>query len=286
MFLVRSRTCRHSRSRSVSNLLKKESFLFFAYARERDCRQICRRTTVGQIPIELAIRRATTRGFAATSKRSFGAECDAAREGGAKLRRRYLGVWLKPPANNDDDERCVRACSRDEAGLGWSPPSGNAPSIKEGLVTDFFTRETWRAGKKSRLRKRRKLYGGRKTAPAAFLEAAKKTQFKTGRPGCRLCCALRRDGRPCGRLALREFRVCEAHGGFGMLAMRGKFQPSGRSAGFRAATVEGRSPPASFDLMRLRLYQEADERTRMRLVKAWQTPGWHVLVRQIQLRNI
>jgi hypothetical protein len=151
---------------------------------------------------------------------------------------------------------------------------------------DFFTRETWRRGKKSRLRKRRKLYGGRKTAPAAFLEAAKKTQFRAGRPGCRLCCALRRDGRPCGRLALKEFRVCEAHGGFGMLAMQGKFQPSGRSAAFRTATVEGRSPPAPFDLMRLRLYQEADERTRMKLVKAWQTPGWHVLVRQMQLRNI
>jgi hypothetical protein len=42
-------------------------------------------------------------------------------------------------------------------------------SLKDGLVTDFFTRETWRRGKKSRLRKRRKLYGGRKTAPAAFL---------------------------------------------------------------------------------------------------------------------
>ena len=80
--------------------------------------------------------------------------------------------------------------------------------------------------------------------------------------------------------------MCEAHGGFGMLAMQGKFQPSGRSAAFRAATVEGRSPPAPFDLMRLRLYQEADERTRMRLVTAWQTPAWHVLVRQIQLRNI
>jgi hypothetical protein len=36
----------------------------------------------------------------------------------------------------------------------------------------------------------------------------------------------------------------------------------------------------------LRLYQQADERTRMRLVKAWQTPAWHVLVRQIQLSNI
>ena len=118
-------------------------------------------------------------------------------------------------------------------------------------MTEFFTRETWRAGKKSRLRKRVNPYAGCKTAPAAFLEAAKKTQFRPGRPGCRLCCALRRDGRPCGRLALKELRVCEAHGGFGMLAMQGKFQPSGRTAAFRAASaVEGRSPPAPFDLMR------------------------------------
>jgi hypothetical protein len=130
----------------------------------------------------------------------------------------------------------------------------NALFAKEGFVTDFFTRETWRRGKKSRLRKRRKLYGGSKTAPAAFLEAAKKTQFRPGRPGCRLCCALKRDGRPGGRLALRELRVCEAHGGFGMLAMQGKFQRSGRSAAFRAATVEGRSPPAPLELTRLPLY--------------------------------
>jgi hypothetical protein len=47
-------------------------------------------------------------------------------------------------------------------------------------MSEFFTRETWRAGKKSRLRKRRKPYGGRKIAPAAFLEAAKKTQFRAG----------------------------------------------------------------------------------------------------------
>jgi hypothetical protein len=52
------------------------------------------------------------------------------------------------------------------------PKCDNALFAKEGFVTDFFTRETWRAGKKSRLRKRRKPYGGRKTAPAAFLEPA------------------------------------------------------------------------------------------------------------------
>ena len=73
---------------------------------------------------------------------------------------------------------------------------------------------------------------------------------------------------------------------FRQLAMRETFQRSGRSAAFRAATVEGRSPPAPFDLMRLRLYREADERTKMKLVAAWQTPGWHALVRQMQLRNI
>ena len=158
--------------------------------------------------------------------------------------------------------------------------------VKEGVLLDFFTRETWRAGKKTRLRKRVHPYAGCMTAPAAFLEAAKKTQFRPGRPGCRLCCALRRDGRPCGRLALRELKVCEAHGGFGMLARQGKFQPSGRSAAFRAATVEGRSGPAPYDLTHLPLYREADERTRMRLIAAWQTPAWNVLVRQIRLRNI
>ena len=162
----------------------------------------------------------------------------------------------------------------------------HALSAKRVPMSEFFTRETWRSGKKNRLRKRRKLYGGRKTAHAAFLEAAKKTQFRPGRPGCRICSATKRDGSPCGRLALKELRVCEAHGGFGLLAMRGKFQPSGRSAAFRTATVEGRSPPAPFDLMRLPLYRQANERTRMRLVRAWQTPAWHVLVRQIQLRNI
>ena len=152
---------------------------------------------------------------------------------------------------------------------------------------EFFTRETWRRGKKNRLRKRTKPFTGRKTAPAAFLEAAKQTQFKPGRPGCRICRATKRDGTPCGRLALKELRVCEAHGGLGQ---------SGHAGGSfsRRGDPRGSGPPWSkdgrsqrrFDLMRLRLYREADERTRMRLIMAWNTAAWPVLIRQIQLRNI
>ena len=117
-------------------------------------------------------------------------------------------------------------------------------------MPDFFTRETWRPGKKSRLRKRVKIYGGRKTAPAAFLAAAKLAGFKPGRPGCRLCCALKRDGTLCRRLAMRGFRGAKRMEAFGMLAMRGEVSAVGRSAAFkaeRAAAVEGRSPPAPLE---------------------------------------
>jgi hypothetical protein len=163
--------------------------------------------------------------------------------------------------------------------------------MKEGLVTDgnFFTRATWRAGKKSRLRKRVHPYAGCKTAPAAFLESAKQTQFKPGRPGYRLCNATKRDGTPCGRLALRDFAVCEAHGGLRALARQGKLQPSGRTAAFkaaRAAAIEDRSPPALLDLTRLPVYQQANQWTRMRLARAWGTSAWPVLVRQIQHQDI
>ena len=142
-------------------------------------------------------------------------------------------------------------------------------------------------GRKNRLRKRTKPYAGCKTAPAAFLEAAKTNPIQT-RPARLSASAARLNAMddPCRRLALKELRVCEAHGGFGMWPCRESFSRRGRTAAFRAATVEGRSPPAPLELTRLPLYREANERTRMRLVTAWQTPAWHVLVRQIQLRNI
>ena len=84
---------------------------------------------------------------------------------------------------------------------------------------------------------------------------------------------------------MKEFRVCEAHGGFGMLAMQGNFS--------RREEPRRSGPPQSKADRRQRRWnscacgfiRQANERTRMRLLAAWQTP-LGVLVRQIQFRNI
>jgi hypothetical protein len=177
---------------------------------------------------------------------------------------------------------------RYEAGVKCRSSSNNF-FTKESLVTEFFTRETWRAGNRSKLRKRKHCYAGCKVAPPAFLAAAKIAAFKPGRPGYRLCNATKRDGNPCRRLAMKELKVCEAHGGVLALARQGKLQSSGRTAAFkadRAAMIEGRSPPAPLELTRLQVYRGANDWTRMRMVRAWGTPGWLPLVRQIQRQDI
>jgi hypothetical protein len=150
-------------------------------------------------------------------------------------------------------------------------------------MSDDFTRATWRASKKRRLRKRTKPWGGRKTAPPAFLEAAKLNQFKPGRPGHRVCSATQRNGSPCTRLALKGMNVCEAHGGCGLLAIQRKLQPTGRAKARIAA-----QPPASKDqapppieLINLPLYRQANQWTRIRLARAFNTPAWFSLIRQI-----
>jgi hypothetical protein len=160
--------------------------------------------------------------------------------------------------------------------------------MEEGLVTDFFTRETWRAGNRSKLRKRVNGYGGCKKAPPAFLAAAKLAAIKPGRANRRLCSSIKRDGTLCRRLAMKGRKGCEAHGGIRMLAMRGEFQPSGRTAAFkaaRAAAVEGRPPPPLLDLMRLPIYLNSNGWTRARLARAWGTTAWLPLVRQIQAQK-
>ena len=153
-------------------------------------------------------------------------------------------------------------------------------------MTEFFTRETWRAGKRSPMRKRVKPWGGRKTAPAAFLEAAKRTQFKPGRVNHRICAAIKRDGTPCKMLAFKGIKVCGAHGGFRSWAKSGKLQPSGRSAAARAAAVEGKAPIAAHELTRMLVYRQANDWTRKRMARAWMTEAWLPLMRQIVAINV
>ena len=59
-------------------------------------------------------------------------------EGDDKMRRRYPGAWLKPPAANDGDECCVRTYSRDKAGLGWPPSRGKCAFHGRGFRDGFL----------------------------------------------------------------------------------------------------------------------------------------------------
>ena len=152
-----------------------------------------------------------------------------------------------------------------------------------------FTRETWRQGGRSRLRKRTKPWGGSKTASPQFLAAAKLAAIKPGRTNRRLCGVIKRNGDRCRRLAMKNCKGCEAHGGIRMLAKQGRLQRSGRTVAFkaaRAAAVEGRSPQVSLELTRLSIYRKSNAWTRIRLARAWMTPGWLPLVRQIERQDI
>jgi hypothetical protein len=149
----------------------------------------------------------------------------------------------------------------------------------------FFTRADWRPGKRHTRQLRTKPWGGRKTAPAAFVEAGKRHAFKPGRPGYRICSAVKRDGAPCGNLALGGLTVCGAHGGFGIWAKQGKLKRSGKKAALRAAAIEGQVESASAALARMPIYQQADQRMRMKLVRAYNNALWPILLREIQRRR-
>jgi hypothetical protein len=149
---------------------------------------------------------------------------------------------------------------------------------------EHFTKADWRPGKRRKRIKRVKPWGGRKTAPAAFLEAAKATWFKKGYEGSRVCSAIKRNGEPCGRLALRGLKVCGAHGGWSQCARLGVLVKTGKKQAIqaqRAAAIEGRSdaPPAA--LARLPVYQGADQRMRMKLILAYGTTAWTPLLMKL-----
>ena len=147
------------------------------------------------------------------------------------------------------------------------------------MSSEFFTRETWRPSKKGRMRKRTKPWGGRKTAPPGLLEAGKRTQFGSGVH--RVCKATKRNGQPCRMIAFAGMDICGAHGGFRSWARQGKLQKTGRTAAFRAAAVEGRTSAPPLELTRLMVYRQANDWTRSRMSRAWQTESWRPLMRQI-----
>ena len=160
-----------------------------------------------------------------------------------------------------------------------------------------LTLATWRQGKGRRMIRRVNRFGGQTVAPPAFLAMREKVCFKPGRPGYRVCSAMKKDGNPCGMLALKGMKVCLAHGGQAALARQGRYQPSGRAAlaiaakkakeeSMRLKMPEDRvSDAPSFELTRLRVYIKANEWTRLRLIRAWGTEGWHGLVRQLRSRD-
>ena len=130
-------------------------------------------------------------------------------------------------------------------------------------MSDFFTRETWRIGGRSKLRKRVNGYAGCKAAPPAFLAAAKLAAIKPGRANRRLCSSIKRDGTPCRRLAMRGCKGCEAHGGILMLARAGEVSIERTNRGFQGGEggeIADRTSAAPIDLARLPIYQQASQR--------------------------
>jgi hypothetical protein len=86
-------------------------------------------------------------------------------------------------------------------------------------------------------------------------------------------------------LALKGVAVCGAHGGFSAWARQGKLKRSGKGQALkaeRAAAIEGQVESASAALARMRIYQQADQRMRMKLVRAYNNALWPILLREIQ----
>jgi hypothetical protein len=89
-------------------------------------------------------------------------------------------------------------------------------------------------------------------------------------------------------LAFRGMTVCGAHGGFKTWARQGKLKRSGKGEAIkaqRAAAVEGQVESASAALARMPIYQQADQRMRMKLVRAYNNALWPILLREIQRRQ-
>lgn len=181
-----------------------------------------------------------------------------------------------------------RACGHAEAGLGCRSSSDNALSMEEGR-DGFLHARDMACGQEAQDAEADEAVGRAKDCAGGVCRGGQANPIQTRQARLPALQRTKRDGTPCRRLALRDLKVCELHGGILALARQGKLQRSGRTVAFkatRAAMIKGRSPPAPLDLIRLSIYRQANEWTRIRLARAWQTTGWPALVRQIKSRDI
>lgn len=89
-------------------------------------------------------------------------------------------------------------------------------------MSDQFTTQDWRPGKRRVTTPRKQFYGGQKVAPVAFLVASKPYQFGSGAQ--RRCEAIARStGQRCTQPAMRTVRFCRCHTGAATLAKRGQY---------------------------------------------------------------
>jgi hypothetical protein len=90
-------------------------------------------------------------------------------------------------------------------------------------------------------------------------------------------------------LAVKDLRVCPAHGGYRSWAWKGVLVKSGKGELFavmRRAVKADRSRAAPPELTALSVYQEASQRMRQRLILAFGTEAWGpTLVHLRAIRN-
>ena len=87
--------------------------------------------------------------------------------------------------------------------------------------------------------KKARMPGVKRPAPAcagspAFVAAGVSTRWRPGRPGAIICAAQKRNGTPCGMLALSGLKVCGVHGGYSIKARRGEYVPKRKRHAFKA----------------------------------------------------
>jgi hypothetical protein len=152
-----------------------------------------------------------------------------------------------------------------------------------------FTRADWRPGKRRRRRKRINHYGGRKVAPAAFLEAGRRAAIRPGLVNRRLCAATKRDGSKCRKIALTHSPYCGAHGGWLQWHRMGILRSTGRAEQWkrdRAVMLAGQNGPTMLELTRLQVWHEADERTKAKLTIAVGTVVWRPLLKSLLNKRV